>query len=553
MIFLFRRYSYIAGTSNPRIMKIRNMLLPPGNETASRMQATIFALIFLFLPVHSQISSSVIDDLAEDALEKFVVAGASVGVVKDGVIVHCKGYGVRSVETGKEVDRHTSFAIASNSKAFTTTALALLVEEGKLKWEDRVVDHIPEFRMYDEYVTQHFNIRDLLTHRSGLGLGAGDLQKWPSGSDFTIEDMLVNFQHFEPVSAFRTQYDYDNILYLVAGELIKRISGQSWEEFVRDRVFEPLGMDHSFTLPPGMVTSENLAAPHLAEDGELRTIPYYELDPEKINGAAGGVLSNVDDLCLWMLLHLNGGKYGDGLDQQLFSTESHNQMWRIHTPMDVRPVPGYTTHFSGYGLGWRLNDLNGKLCVSHTGDLSGMLSKTILIPDLQLGVVVLTNSYYGGAGFFQAVSQTIVDSYMGLEDYNWTDRLLERYSRRNQESTGIVKEVWETVENGSHGHVDIDHYLGTYEDPWFGRVDVELRDGQPWFSSRRSPKLTGPMYHYKANAFAIKWKHRELDADAFAIFRLDEDGRACGLTMKGISPDIDFSYDFQDLEFSRVE
>ena len=154
-------------------------------------------------------------------MEKFTVAGVAVGIVKDGEIIFARGYGVKSVDTSEKVDEHTSFAIASNSKAFTSTALALLVEEGKLSWQDRVMDHIPEFKMYNDYVTQNFNIQDLLTHRSGLGLGAGDLQKWPSGSDFTIDDMLINFQHFEPVSAFRTKYDYDNILYLVAGEVIK--------------------------------------------------------------------------------------------------------------------------------------------------------------------------------------------------------------------------------------------------------------------------------------------------------------------------------------------
>jgi CubicO group peptidase (beta-lactamase class C family) len=221
----------------------------------------ILLSLVMLLPVSSQLSSREIDQLVEEAMEKFTVAGVAVGVVKDGKIVHAKGYGVKSVESGEKVNEHTSFAIASNSKAITTAALAILVEEGKLSWLDKVVDHIPEFKMYNDYVTQNFNVQDLLTHRSGLGLGAGDLQKWPAGSDFTIDDMLTNFQHFEPVSAFRTKYDYDNILYLVAGELIKRVSGMPWEVFVKTRIMDPLGMDHSFTLPPGRVDSDNLASP----------------------------------------------------------------------------------------------------------------------------------------------------------------------------------------------------------------------------------------------------------------------------------------------------
>lgn len=499
-----------------------------------------------------QISSKEIDLLVEDAMEKFTVAGVAVGIVKDGEIVHARGYGLKSVDTKEAVDAYTAFAIASNSKAFTTTSLAMLVEEGKLSWSDRVIDHIPEFKMYNDYVTQNFNIVDLVTHRSGLGLGAGDLQKWPSGSDFTIVDMLSNFQYFEPVSAFRTKYDYDNILYLVAGELIKRVSGVSWEVFVKEKIMKPLEMENSHTLPASISGSENLASPHLAEAGKLKTIPYYELDPDKINGAAGGVLSNATDLCKWMLVHLNQGKYGKSLEKQLFSPQSQSEMWKIHTPIDVRPNPRYKPRFSGYGLGWRINDLHGEFSVSHTGDLSGMLSKTIMIPDLELGVVVLTNSYYGGGGLFNAVSQTIVDSYLGLEDYSWTDKYLERSRNRSGEAEAVVEQVWKRVAEAKDSHIDLSDYLGTYEDKWFGKIHISLEGDQLWFTSLRSPKLRGPMYFYKANAFAIKWVVREMDADAFAIFSLDEEGVAQSLRMKGISPDIDFSYDFQDLYFERA-
>jgi len=514
---------------------------------------TLLLALILAIPVWGQLTSGEIDRLVEDAMEKFTVAGVAVGVVKDGKIMHAKGYGLKSVDTGEKVDEHTSFAIASNSKAFTSAALAILVEEELLSWQDQVIDYIPEFKMYNDYVTQNFNIQDLLTHRSGLGLGAGDLQKWPSGSDFTIDDMLVNFQHFTPVSAFRTKYDYDNILYLVAGELIKRVSGMPWEEFVKTRIMEPLDMDNSFTLPPGMVNSDNLAAPHLAEDGSLKTIPYYELDPDKINGAAGGVLSNVDDLCRWMMVHLNKGKYGEKLENQLFSAASQREMWKIHTTIPVRPDKRYNPHFSGYGLGWRLSDMNGKMSVSHTGDLSGMLSKTIMIPDLDLGVVVLTNSYYGGAGVFRAVSQTIVDSYLGLDDNGWTDRYLASFLASSGSAKAEVEQIWRTVEAASDEHINPENYTGIYQDPWFGKIKVYLKEEQLWFSSLRSPALTGRMFFYKANAFAIKWEKRALDADAFAIFSLDEEGRAERIRMKGISPDIDFSYDFQDLDLKRID
>lgn len=522
---------------------------------AVKLRSLVILIIVIILasPLSAQLTTSEIDHLVEDAMEKFTVAGVAVGVVKDGKIVHAKGYGLKSVDTGEKVDEHTSFAIASNTKAFTTAALAILVEEGKLSWQDRVIDYIPEFTMYNDYVTRNFNIQDLLTHRSGLGLGAGDLQFWPSGSDFTMEDLLTNFEHFEPASAFRTKYDYDNVLYVVAGEVIKRVSGQSWEVFVQERILDPLGMDNSSTMPVSRSGLTNLATPHLAVDGKLRTIAWYEHDPDIINGALGAILSNADDLCQWMLVQLNGGRYGEDLEHQLFSEASQREMWMIHTTIPVSPNSRYNPHFSGYGLGWRLSDMNGYMVVSHSGDLSGMLSKTTLIPDLNLGVVVLTNSYYGGAGLFSAVSQTIVDSYMGLEDFGWTERYLEAFQSRSGSAEAIVDQVWRRVQEADKGDLDPDNYTGIYEDPWFGQIRVYLQEGQLWFSSLRSPALTGPMYFYNANAFAIKWENRELDADAFAIFSLDEEGRADRIRMKGISPDIDFSYDFQDLDLRRVD
>ncbi len=517
---------------------------------------TLFTLLFtliLLIPVSGQLTPREIDKLVEDAMEKFTVAGVAVGVVKDGEIIHAKGYGLKSVDSGEKVNEHTSFAIASNSKAFTSAALAILVEEGKLSWQDHVIDHIPEFKMYNDYVSQNFNIQDLLTHRSGLGLGAGDLQFWPSGSDFTMADLLTNFQHFEPVSAFRTKYDYDNVLYVIAGEVIKRVSGESWESFVKQRILNPLEMDNSCTLPVSLTELTNLATPHLAVEGTLKIIAWHEHDPEKMNGAMGAVLSNVDDLCRWMLVHLNEGKYGTNLENQLFSAASQREMWTIHTTIPVRPNSRYNPHFSGYGLGWRLGDMNGKMSVSHTGDLSGMLSKTIMIPDLELGVVVLTNSYYGGAGVFHAVSQTIVDSYLGLDDYGWTDRYLASYQASSGGAKAEVERVWKTVEAANDDHIKPDNYTGIYEDKWFGRIRIYLQDDQLWFSSLRSPALTGPLYFYRANAFVIKWENRELDADAFAIFSLDEEGKAQRISMKGVSPDIDFSYDFQDLDLERVD
>ncbi|MCJ7467219.1 MAG: serine hydrolase [Maribacter sp.] len=498
----------------------------------------------------AQYTSSQIDSLVNDALVKLNVAGAAVAVVKDGKIVHSKGYGVTSIETGKKVNAHSQFAIASNSKAFTTAALALLVEEGKLKWTDRVIDHIPEFKMYNAYVTENFNIEDLLTHRSGLGLGIGDLMIFPDGSDFSIDDLLASFQYFKPVSAFRTKFDYDNLLYLVAGELISRKSGMSWEDFIQTRIFDPLGMDNSYPSLNRIADKSNMASPHTTAYGTMQVLPNYE---EMINGAAGGIYANVDDLAQWMLVHLNQGAYGEQLKDTLFSLENQIEMWTIHTTLRTNRNPRYNSHFSGYGLGWGLTDIKGNMEVSHTGGLPGMLSRTVLIPDLHLGIVVLTNTEPGGGGVFAGVSRTLVDSYLGLDDYGWVQRYADHLKESKGEAEAVVSKVWESVADNKKTKIDKTNYIGTYEDVWFGKIDVFDKNGTLWMKCLRSPKLNGPMSFYKANTFVVKWEYQDMNADVFAMFNLDENGQAIGLKMKGISPEIDFSFDFQDLDLHRLE
>ncbi|MGJ5640796.1 serine hydrolase [Formosa sp. S-31] len=518
----------------------------------------VFYLILFICSVNlpsakSQINSSEIDALIARALDSFAVAGVAVAIVKDGKIVHEKGYGVKSIDTKTPVNASTNFGIASNSKAFTCSALAMLVEDGKLTWTDKVVQHIPEFTMYNPYVQQNFTIEDLLTHRSGLSLGMGDLMFFPDGSDFTIDDIISSFQHFKPVSAFRTKWDYDNLLYLVAGEIIKRVSGMSYETFIETRIFKPLGMDHSYSSYNYIKDHSNTAVPHLNEGKTITTVRPEQWDPEKINGAAGGIYSNVHDLAQWMLVQLNHGKYGENLDKELFSLASQNAMWTIHTVQQANKNPRYNSHFAGYGLGWQLTDAKGNMVVSHTGGLIGMLSKTLLIPDLNLGIVVLTNTYLDGAGVFSAVSQTIADSYMGLETFDWVATYTNTLKNKNTEAQAVVDVVWQTVKTNKTVPVKPEHYLGTYADAWFGKIDIYLKNNKLWFKSQRSPKLTGELFYYKANTFVCKWSDSYMvDADAFVMFSLDENGLAQSIKMKGISPAIDFSFDFQDLDLQRI-
>lgn len=228
-------------------------------------------------------------------------------------------------------------------------------------------------------------------------------------------------------------------------------------------------------------------------------------------------------------------------------------MWKIHTVLPVNPNPRYKSNFSGYGLGWGLTDVKGKMSVSHTGGLPGMLSKVVMIPELNLGVVVLTNTSNGGGGVFSAVAQTILDSYLGLDDFGWTDKMLAAFKQNQSKGDAVSAKVWEVVRSAKSDHIKAEDYIGVYEDKWFGKVEVFESNNQLWFKSLRSPKLNGHMRFYKGNAFAIKWEYQDMIADAFAIFSLDEEGKAQRIRMKGISPNIDFSFDFQDLDLQRVK
>ncbi|MFK5891105.1 MAG: serine hydrolase [Flavobacteriaceae bacterium] len=510
-----------------------------------------FVLFMVFTTsANAQITSKQIDQLVQNALLKFNVAGVGVAVVKDNKVIHLKGYGVTSVKTHKKVNVHTRFAIASNSKAFTSMALAILVDRKQLNWHDKVVDYIPKFKMYNAYVTANFTIVDLLTHRSGLGLGAGDLMFFPDGADFTIEDVAKSFQYQKPQSAFRTKFDYDNLLYMIAGEVVKRISGKSWSAFVEDNIMKPLGMNESAGTYQRLTDKNNVATPHADINGKLVPLKPFDIG---VGASAGGINASISDLTKWVTMHLNNGVYGD--NKRLVSLKNHNKMWTPYTVRSYKPTSKapYKSHLSAYGLGWGIVDLNGYMIYSHTGGLPGMLSQIILIPEMGLSIIVLTNTSDGGGALFSAVSNTIVDSYLGIPKSDWVNRYVKALANRQQKGGTVTKKVWKTVEAAKNTPINTSNYVGFYKDNWFGMIKIFLKGKQLWFKSLRSPKLNGPMAFYKANTFAIKWAFRDMNADAFAMFTLDENGKAIAIKMKGISPNIDFSFDFQDLDLKRVK
>lgn len=518
----------------------------------NKIKFSFFLIISLLMGLHgavAQLTSKQIDSLAEASLVAFNVPGIAIAVVKDGKVIHIKGYGTRSLNTNEPVNEHTLFGIASNSKAFTAAGLGILVDEGKLNWDDKVVDLIPGFKLYNPYVTQEFTVRDLLTHRSGLGLGAGDLMIFPDSNRITKKELIHNIRYLKPVSGFRTKFDYDNLLYIVAGEVLAKVSGMSWEEFIENRIMRPLGMYQSAASYPRLKDKKNTIDAHFFVNGKLAVISKNF--PE-VSNAAGGIWSNVEELSKWAILQMNHGKYGAAQEQKLFSEKVHREMWTPQTMM--RGGGEYNNHFRSYGLGWFLSDANGHLEVEHTGGLSGIVSQVTLLPELKLGIIVLTNQQSGYA--FTSITNSIKDSYFGIKGMDRIKAYKAAEDEDFAEGKKITGEVWKTIaagQNKSITKLDLSRYIGIFTDPWFGDVNIREKSGKLWFQSVNSPKLGGEMLFYKANTFVVKWMERSMDADAYAIFSLGKDGKATGLKMEAISPFTDFSYDFQDLDFSRSE
>jgi CubicO group peptidase (beta-lactamase class C family) len=515
------------------------------------MRGYLCAIFFLFSAraVAQPLTPVAIDNLAEKAMTAFHVPGVAIAVIKDGQIVLLKGYGLRSLKTGLPVDEHTLFGIASNTKAFTAVALGILVDEHKISWDDKVRKWIPEFKLYSSYVSNDFTIRDLLTHRSGLGLGAGDLMLFPDSNDFETKDIIYNLRYLKQVSGFRTKYDYDNNMYIVAGEVIKRASGMSWENFVKTRILQPIGMNSSAPAYDLLQDKSNVIDAHVEVDGNVQVVPRHV---SKADRSAGGIYSNISDLSKWVGLFLNNGKFGPD-SARIFTPQVQKELWSPQTIVQVDDPGYYHIHFKAYGLGFNLEDIKGYKQVDHSGFLEGMVTKITMIPELNLGIIVLTNQE--SEDLLHSVTNQIIDGYLGLPHQDWTGQLLQETMTANASDKIVTDSIGMQINQilKHPSSIDFKRYAGIYLDPWFGQVLISMKNGKYWFNSNRSPKLTGELHAYQPDIFVVKWNNRSIQADAFVLFQTDKTGKIVGLKMKPVSPLTDFSYDFQDLNFRRVK
>ncbi|WP_276348081.1 serine hydrolase [Daejeonella sp. JGW-45] len=492
-----------------------------------------------------------LDKYIEKVINIFEVPGLSVSIVKDGQVLLAKGYGVKKIGTDDRVDGNTLFSIASNSKAFTGTALALLVEEGKLKWDDRVIQHLPWFKMADNYITTNLTVKDLLVHQSGLLAYSGDLMLFPP-STFTRREILEKVQKLPLVYDFRSTYAYDNILYLACGEIIKTVSGLEWEDFVKTRIFDKVGMPGSVSRYSEFGSQPNISFAHNRLNGKITLVDdFLEQNTGDASNPAGGILSNASDISNWMITQLDSGRTPGG--GRLFKPVTTRQLWNIVRPIPIsRVAPALKPSqmdFWGYALGFRVYNYQKYKVVGHGGKLAGFVSQVAMVPDLNLGITVFTNQESTAA--YWAIIYHVLDFYAKNDKFDWIgafkgeqDRAFARLKESQQKNL---------VPADTTGKFDLSNskLAGEYRDAVYGDVTLKPSGDGMSMEFKDLPHFNGELKYYQYNTFISTLKNKSLKGDAYVTFSLNPDGSVDQIKMKIIDPDSDHTY--QDVLLKPVK
>lgn len=461
----------------------------------------------------------------DNARETLGVPGMSVAIVENGEVVLARGFGERTLGEADPVDEHTLFAIGSSTKSFTSAAVAMLVDAGELSWNERVMTRLPGFRLHDPYPTSNLTIIDMLSHRGGLP--RGDMVWY--GSNASRAEIIERLPRLEPNSSFRSQFGYQNIMYLAAGEMIREVSGVSWDDWMTERIFKPLGMHGSNTSISALEGLSNVATPHVKTEAGVVTVPYRRIDNI---AAAGSINSSAADMAKWVTMLLSGGRAGANEDAAGIITKgSLDVMW---TPMTVATATGPAgalraeSNFLLYGLGWFLEDYRGERVVHHGGNIDGMSALVALMPRHNLGVVVLTNM--NGTPAPTVVAQTVFDAYLGKDDHDWAAEakgLMDTIEKVQAEARAQARADRIT---GTSPTLPLDAYAGRYRHEFYGEIEISLDNGR---LSAAFGELAGDLDHWHYNTFELvnRAPHPELGLVNFVI---GADGKVAELIALGI-------------------
>ena len=492
------------------------------------LRSTVTAVALLTAPAagfaQGDPRASDFDKYVAQAVGDWKATGLAVAVVKDGKVVFANGYGLR--ETGKPapVDTATVFAIASTTKAMTAAALGMLVDEGKMSWDDPVTKHLPSFQLYDPFVTREITVRDLLTHRAGLG-NADFL--WYT-SDLPADEMMSKLRLIKPEYSFRSGFIYQNVMYIAAGEVVAAASGMPWTKFVQTRIFDPLGMKHTYPVVAMVPANANAAAPHARYGGD--TIVAIKRDQSKAIGPAGDVWSNVSDMSKWMLFLLDSGRVNG---KELLKPATYRELFTPQTmvpPDEFYPSQELTKpHWRTYGLGWFQHDYQGRMLDFHTGSLAGMVAIIGLVPDEKFGVYVLANVDH--VEIRHALMYKAIDMWLGNPPRDWSRDLRSVYDRRRARGDSIRTANEAKRVKGTKPSLALSKYVGVYEDPLYGRLEVTEASGKLRFSAGKA--LAGPAEHWQYDRFRVRYDDRWQGTDivAFTI----GDGIPTALELAGVT------------------
>jgi CubicO group peptidase (beta-lactamase class C family) len=454
------------------------------------------------------------DGYVTRSMAAWKIPGLAIAIVRNDSVVLAKGYGVKTLGRPDPVKPSTLFAIGSSSKAFTGVAVAMLVDQGKLEWDDRATQHLPGFQMYDPYVTRELTVRDLLTHRSGLA--ASDLMVFQP--HMTRDSILHQVRYVKPTWSFRSHYGYQNLMYLAAGQIIARLAGpgRSWDDVIRERIFTPLGMTHSNTTVTALAGLPDVATPHDEIDDTVRAIPYFNLD---LIAPAGSINSNVLDMAQWVRFQLAGGKVAG---KPLVSASAFGE---TRTPQTIVPLEGFwkvavqDAHLLNYGIGWYLHDYHGRGIVQHGGNIDGMSALVALMPEERTGLVILSN--LDGNDLTYALMYRVFDAYLGRPPKDWSGIMLKASEelRRQAKKEEKAKEAQRIT--GTSPALPLEKYAGTYTDTLLGDATVKKEGSGLVFQYGR---LVADLEHWQYETFRGAWRDRRL-GKTYVTFTIDGDGK----------------------------
>jgi CubicO group peptidase (beta-lactamase class C family) len=458
-----------------------------------------------------------LDVYIEAAMQQWQVPGLAIAVVRNDTVIYERGFGVREQGRSEPVDEHTLFAIASTTKAMTVAGLGMLVDEGRLDWDDAVAKYLPGLQIGDAYVTRELTVRDLLTHRTGI---ARSDNLWIAGP-FDRAEVLRRARYLPQSNAFRTTYGYQNIMYIAAGELLGAVAGMSWDEFMEERVFRSLGMRRSTTRADVVATRDNVASSHIRVDGQVEAVERRNYDNI---GGAGAAFSSVHEMAQWLRMHLNGGTYrGMRLLDEATLREIHSPQTVMRSDtVGRRLFP--TTHFRAYGLGWNLQDYHGRKLVHHSGSLNWTRTHVGMVPEEGIGVVVIAN--LSSSNLQHALMYRVFDALMNIAPTDWSAEYLALANR----SGGSVTDADDTRVRDTTPSLALADYAGRYTSELYGDLQLALEDGQ--LVLRYAPDYIADLEHWHHDTFRARWRRRGFGS-ALATFALDHRGRAVSVEVAG--------------------